>query len=147
MKKYKQKVLKNNRFNPFPRQHQHFSNRYFLNNSSVKGLITLPKKILKLLHKGTGPILFNYLPIGISCRWFRLRLRTLSEVRSPICTGRCVISLQDTSNFIRVDILPISSGRLTSLLLLTTKACKNIHYYDFRSIISKYSFTILLYFD
>ena len=61
------------------------------------------------------------LPIGISCRWFRLRLSSLRDARSPICTGRCVISLQDASNCIRVFIFPISSGKLTSLLLLTIK--------------------------
>ena len=65
------------------------------------------------------------LPIGISCRWFRLRLSSLRDARSPICTGRCVISLQDASNCIRVFIFPISSGKLTSLLLLTIKPEKN----------------------
>ena len=65
-------------------------------------------------------------PMGISWRWFRLRLRTLRAARSPIWTGRWVISLQEASNSIRVCILPISSGRLTSLLLFTTNACKKV---------------------
>ena len=64
------------------------------------------------------------LPMGISCRWFRLRLSVLSDARSPICTGKCVISLQEASNSMRVLILPISSGKLTSLLLLTINPCK-----------------------
>lgn len=29
-----------------------------------------------------------YAPIGISCKWFRLKLSILSAVKSPICTGK-----------------------------------------------------------
>ena len=67
-------------------------------------------------------------PMGISCKWFRLRLSSLRDARSPICTGRCVISLQDASNCIRVFIFPISSGKLTSLLLLTIKPEKRVYH-------------------
>lgn len=64
---------------------------------------------------------FVYLPTGISWRWFLLKSRARSEAKSPIWTGRWVISLHEASSSIRDCIRPISSGKLTKRLLFTIK--------------------------
>ena len=63
-------------------------------------------------------------PLGNSTRKFFRKLRTCSSWRSPSWTGKRLSWLHEASNSSRPVSWPISSGKLTSRLWLTSKTCR-----------------------